>query len=316
MTCAVALSGDWRVPHHWAMSIPAMSIPPSAARGFWHVAEPLHAVVYFSPETAQAAKDAGLKGFWMGYFAGRAAPMGGVGPAVVGAAFYGFHPAMVARALPDAWAFCLPERVLETRMAAVTEALRRVLGELVQSETERIEQAAALAREACRDLDCAGRALAAAWAAVPWSGEALADLWLACTILREHRGDGHAAALVEAGLGGCHAHVLAAAAGDTPRQTLQPHRGWSDEDWQVAEADLRARGWLDADGRATQAGRQARAALERRTDELAVAPLARLGADRARELVGLLTPLSDAVRRAGEIPFPNPMGLPARADTP
>ena len=293
-----------------------MDLTPSAARGFWHVAEPLHAAVYFSPETAQAAKDAGLRGFWMGYFAGRAAPMGAVGPAVVGAAFFGFHPAMVARALPDAWDFCPPERVLATRMAAVTAALWRVLGEGARAEADRVEHAAALAREACQDLDLAGRALAAAWAAVPWSGEALADLWLACTVLREHRGDGHVAALVEAGLGGCQAHVLAAAAGETPRETLQPHRGWSDEDWQAAEADLRDRGWLDAGGRATEAGRKARAAIERRTDELALSPLARMGAGRAQELTGLLSPLSEAVRGAGEIPFPNPMGLPARAATP
>ena len=43
------------------------------------VLEPHHAVVYFSPQTRQAMEDAGLRGFWRGYFAGRAAPMGSVG---------------------------------------------------------------------------------------------------------------------------------------------------------------------------------------------------------------------------------------------
>jgi hypothetical protein len=32
-------------------------------------------------------------------------------------------------------------------------------------------------------------------------------LWQAATVLREHRGDGHVAALVVEGLDGCQAHV-------------------------------------------------------------------------------------------------------------
>lgn len=284
-------------------------LDPAPARRLWHAAEPLHAVVYFAPETARAARDAGLKGFWMGYFAGRAAPMGAVAPAVVAAAFFGFHPAMVARAVPDAWSFCPPEQILRTRMAAVAAALRRTL-----EPAHDVQEAAALARDACAELDCAGRPLAGAWAAVPWSGAPLEDLWLACTILREHRGDGHVAALVDAGLGGCHAHVLAAATSATPREALQPHRGWSDEDWTAAQEALRRRGWLDATGAATAAGLQARERIERRTDELALAPLVRLGDQRGAALLSALTPLARTVRTAGEIPFPNPMGLPATTD--
>ena len=53
---------------------------PDIARRMWRVLEPYHAVTYFSDESRQAFKDAGLRGFWMGYFAGRAAPMGPVGP--------------------------------------------------------------------------------------------------------------------------------------------------------------------------------------------------------------------------------------------
>ena len=53
------------------------------ARRLWRLLEPYHAATYFAPEARQAFKDAGLRGFWMGYFAGRAAPMGAVGPGVV-----------------------------------------------------------------------------------------------------------------------------------------------------------------------------------------------------------------------------------------
>ena len=44
------------------------------ARRMWRITEPYHAVVYFTPETRDACAAIGLKGFWMGYFASRAAP--------------------------------------------------------------------------------------------------------------------------------------------------------------------------------------------------------------------------------------------------
>ena len=75
----------------------------------WWATEPYHAVVYFAPETRDVCTAIGLKGFWMGYFAGRAAPMGPVTPAVVHATFFNFAPGMVARAIPDAWAIAAPE---------------------------------------------------------------------------------------------------------------------------------------------------------------------------------------------------------------
>lgn len=281
------------------------ALTPAHARRLWHVAEAVHAVVYFAPETARAATDVGLKGFWMGYFAGRAAPMGAVGPAVVTATFFNFHPAMVRRAIPDAWAFAAPETVLAARLDAVTAALGRLL-----DGVPGVEEAADLARDAVESSAVDGRPLAAAWAAVPPAGQPLRDLWRACTVLREHRGDGHVAALVDAELDGCQAHALAAAGGVTPRQALQPHRGWSDEEWHQAEQALRERGWLDVRGALTEAGRAARARVETRTDTLALPPLRHLGAARAERLIALLEPMATAVRDAEAIPFPNPMGLP------
>jgi hypothetical protein len=66
--------------------------------------ESIHAVTYFSPEPLAGLADAGYKGFWMGYFAGRAAPMGRVGPEIVFATFYNFSMAHVRRRRPrPAW---------------------------------------------------------------------------------------------------------------------------------------------------------------------------------------------------------------------
>src|SRR5882757_1786579 len=94
------------------------------ARTMWKLLEPLHAVTYFAPEAAEACRSAGAKGFWMGYFGGRAAPMGEAGAALVGATFFNFAPAMVARSVPDVWSFATPATLLEARLSGATQALR------------------------------------------------------------------------------------------------------------------------------------------------------------------------------------------------
>src|SRR5215469_11770901 len=103
------------------------------ARSMWQTLEPYHAMSYFAPEARQAYAEAGLKGFWMGYFASRAAALGPVPAEVVAATFYNFHPRMVARSIPDAWHFSTPERVLAARYHSAATALRRLLGDVVAS---------------------------------------------------------------------------------------------------------------------------------------------------------------------------------------
>ena len=67
------------------------------ARRLWLVGEPIHALTYFAQPSFDAWEAAGLRGFWRGYFATRAAPFGAVRPEVVTASFYNFDPAMVAQ---------------------------------------------------------------------------------------------------------------------------------------------------------------------------------------------------------------------------
>ena len=88
------------------------------ARAMWTLFEPIHAVTYFAPEARAAFEEAGLRGFWRGYFAGRAAPLGPAGAAVVTASFFNFAPAFVARAIPAVWDLITPEDALATRLAA------------------------------------------------------------------------------------------------------------------------------------------------------------------------------------------------------
>jgi hypothetical protein len=276
-------------------------------RTMWTLLEPIHAVVYFAPEITDSLRDLGLTGFWMSYFAGRAAPMGPIGPQVVSATFYNFKIDMVARAIPDAWFVADPETIFAVRLAAVDRALRRLLGEAVDSEEMAL--AADLARLAAESAEPAGRPLFAAHAQLPWPEPAHLVLWHAATLLREHRGDGHVASLLTAGLDPCEALVTMSSTGSVPRPMLQQNRGWTDEDWSAAVGRLRDKGWLDADADLTIDGKLGRDELEHLTDALAAGPWRALGTEATSQLGALLAPMTGAIAESGAVPFPNPMGV-------
>ena len=286
-----------------------MTDAAQTARSMWTLFEPIHAVIYFTQESRSAFEQAGLRGFWRGYFAGRAAPLGPVGAAVVTASFFGFAPGMVARAIPGVWELVSPADALRTRLAGATDALGRLLPET--DVAPQVDRAAELLWGATGELNCAGRVLAAANAALPVPDDgfsALARLWQAATLLREHRGDGHFAALVAAGLDGCESIVLRCGI-DLRREDLQPIRGWTDEEWDDARSRLADRGWVGADGTLTAAGREAHAAVEDATDRAAARPWARLRPEASAELAEVLTPIARAC--ASVLPYPSPVGVPA-----
>ncbi|MEJ2887299.1 SCO6745 family protein [Actinomycetospora aeridis] len=273
------------------------------ARRLWTLLEPLHAVTYFTPEAREAADAVGLRGFWMGYVAQRAAPLGAVGPDAAWACFHGFHRDRITRALPDAWGFADPATCLEARLDGADRALRRLLGDV---EDPAVAEAADLAWTAAAAADAQGRVLAAANQGLPRPGAPHLALWQAATTLREHRGDGHVAVLVTRSVDPVSAHRLKTAAGESG--ALQESRRLDDEVWASAGEGLLARGWLDGDGALTLAGREAREAIERDTDRAAAGPWRALGGTATDRLAELLHPL--AVAAGDAIPFPNPIGLP------
>jgi hypothetical protein len=281
---------------------------PGTARRLWALAEPYHALTYFSAESRAAAEAEGLRGFWRGYFALRSAPLGPVGPAVVTATFYNFAPAFVARAVPEVWDVIAPEVALEARLAGVDAAVRRVLGEDWAGSAE-AKEAAELAGIAAQAVAAPGRPLAAANAALLQPEAPHLALWQALTTLREYRGDGHHAALLQRGISGLQAHVLAAAAGRCTREWLMRARGWDDSAWDAAAAALGERGWL-ADGELTAEGLAMTAAVEADTDRLALGPWRELGDVRSDRLAELLTTVRRAVVAAGDWPSGNPIGVP------
>ena len=280
---------------------------PGMARRLWALAEPFHALTYFAEESRVAGAEAGLRGFWQEYFAFRAAPLGPVGPDVVTATFYNFAPDFVARRVPAIWDAVTPAAALEARLAGVDAAVRRVLGEDWPASPDAAE-AADLASRAAEAAYPAGRPLAAANAGLPQPDAPHLVLWQAVTTLREFRGDGHNAALLQREVDGPAAHVLAAADGRSSREWLMRARGWSDDEWTSAARALTDRGWLEDDGLSAE-GLAMVAAIEADTDRLALGPWQALGDADCDRLAELLAPIRRAVIGAGDWPDHNPIGV-------
>ena len=280
------------------------------ARDLWRRYEAVHIVTYFHPKAKEAFEAVGLRGFWRGYFAGRAAPLGAVGPAPVIASFFSFAPSMVQRALPDVWNRATPEQSLEARLDGAVAALLDMAGTPTAYQTRDLPELAELLERAADAVDCPGRVLAAANAVLPRPTAPLARVWHATTVLREHRGDGHVAALVAAGFDGCEALVLRASL-DLNREMLQPARGWTDEEWDAAAARLVDRGWLSADGVVTAVGEATYVAVEAATDRVAARPWEALDAKEIRRLETLLHPWSASAMAV--VPAMNPIGLAQKA---
>ncbi|MFK4211463.1 hypothetical protein [Streptomyces sp. NPDC030920] len=271
----------------------------SRPRTLWLRTEPLHAVIYCDEECRGIGRSVGLKGFWMGYFATRTAPMGRIGPEAATAALGVFAPGMVARTLPDAWRVVTLERLIELRARLAAGALRRLVpgidsptGRLVPPLTALVADASPLARPLCDRTD------------------PVESLWQLTTALREFRGDAHVAALADHGLDAPEALVLAAATDRVPREGIRLDRGWSEAEWADAEERLRSRGLIDAESAATPRGHRERELVEDTTDRLAARLLRPLAESAADELLAALELPARQVLGAKLLPFPNPIGLP------
>jgi hypothetical protein len=282
-----------------------MGREPGLARRFFDRFEPVHGVTYFAPEVREALDGLGYKGYWMGYFAARSAPLGTVPREVVTATFYNFAPERVAKALPAAWQIAGPEAALHARQESTVAALRRYGLEA----DENVSTAAELAGKAARHAPLDGRPLFAAYRALPWPDEPLAALWHAVTLLREQRGDTHIAALIAAGVSGRESNVLQSAAGGIPREYIARTRDYDDEAWQHQERRLAARGLLNDDGSVTAAGQELKDHIESTTDALALSALDALSDDEVEALFQALTPITRAVVAGGDVPAKTPMGL-------
>jgi hypothetical protein len=278
---------------------------PRLARRFFDRFEPVHGVTYFAPEARAALDGLGYRGFWMGYFAARSAPLGMMPPEMVTAIFYNFAPERVAKALPAAWQIAGPEAALQARQDSAVAALRRY----GIDANENVIVAAELAGKAAREAPLEGRTLFAANRALPWPDDPLAALWHATTLLREQRGDTHVAVLAAGGVSGRECNVLQVAAGRIPRDYMAVARDYDEATWRHHEEQLAERGLVGDDGTLTAAGRELMDAIESTTDALSLSALDALSDDEVETLFQALTPITRAVVAGGDLPVKTPMNL-------
>ncbi|MEU3643650.1 MarR family transcriptional regulator [Lentzea sp. NPDC034063] len=268
------------------------------ARRLFELLEPICLVTFFAAECGEELAALGHRTYWDGYFASRAAPLGRVPAEVVHAAFYNFADGEAARHIPSAWETIPPEASLAARERGSAASLRRILGDLADSPG--LVRAADLTTKAATSAPTVGRVMYAGMRTVPVPSDPVARLWHSATMLREHRGDGHIAALVGARIGGTEAHVLSALAmGVHPAETFGRIHHLPKKRLAAVMDGLRERGLIDAEGHFTDAGRETQQGIESLTDELAAAPYDALSPAELDELVTELDPISAKLAAAG-----------------
>jgi hypothetical protein len=278
------------------------ALEPRVGRRCHNPLNSLHAAHYFSPDLGKELAAIGVTHPRAVNFAVRAAALGPVGPGAVTAAFYNYKHELVAEHVPAVWRTATPEQVLAARVRAVDATLRRLLGdETVTSDG--MAEAARLALRAAEGCSRAARPLYSAHADLPVPQEPHLAFWHAATLLREHRGDGHLAALMAAELDGLEALVTHTATGRgmTPSWVFTT-RGWTRQEWDAAVERLRGRGLLDADGELTERGLALREEVEAETDRLDRAPYEHLGPEGVRRLTELAVGFARTAMAAGAYP--------------
>ena len=262
----------------------------SIARRMFELVEPIGVIPYSADEPNEAMFALGFTDYWDTYFAGRAAPLGVTPAEVVDALFYNFAPGEVARHIPDVWLTTTPEAAIAARRIGCTKALRRILGDHVDAPA--FARATDLLLTAATSAPLEGRPMYAALRAIPIPDDEVARLFHAASLLREHRGDGHIAALMVEGVGGLEAHVLSALDMGMPAQSFGRIHHLPTVQLVTVIDGLHDRGLIGDDGWLSEQGRAVKQRVEALTDDLAAKPYERLQPGELDELMSALEPLA------------------------
>ena len=132
----------------------------------------------------------------------------------------------------------------------------------------------------------------AALRALPVPADVVARFFHGASLLREHRGDGHIAALMVEGVGGLEAHVLLALAMDMPAEKFGRIHHLPAAQIAAVIGGMRDRGLIGEDGWLSEPGRAVKPRVEALTDDLAARPYESLATDELDELTAILEPLA------------------------
>src|SRR5947207_15491071 len=133
-----------------------MPHPMAKVHRMFELVEPI-ATVTFSDIPTKAFLALGMRNYWDGYFAARAAPLGLAPAEVVHAVFYNFADGEVARHIPCVWEKTTPQEAITVRERSSAAALRQRIGQLPDSTS--LVRVAGLATRAAVSAPTEGRLL-------------------------------------------------------------------------------------------------------------------------------------------------------------
>lgn len=270
---------------------PAPSLPTSDARRLRDAVEPIATIGWW----ARAAGDefvAAELDFFGGYVWGRAASLGAdADVSVVVSAFGVFDAGLLGAVLDAAKPIASHEAVLAGRERGAAAGLAAAT---VSIDAEVVAFTGRRLRTAMDDVDGTARPLFSGLRALPEPTDPHGALWRAAEMFREHRGDGHLAACVAAGLDQVEMNVFTELWLGYPAGEYSGTRGFSPERVQAAVDSLAKNGWVDDAGALTADGREAREQIEHATDVSQQQVMAALSDD-ATSLIAELTTIGDAV---------------------
>ena len=273
-------------------------VPDTPARALRDALEPIATIGWWSRSAAERMGALGHD-FFDGYVWGRAAALGAdVAPAVVVAAFGAFEHTLLTTVLELGRSISTRDAILAARAdgasAGLQAATSGVAPATVAAFADRLLPSLAA-------LDATGRPLFAALRDLDMPHDAYGRAWRASELVREHRGDGHIAARVAAGLDVVTMNVLTECWLGYRAGEYTSTRGYSTDRVEVASAGLRRRGWMTSVGDLTMAGREARDQIEAATDRSQDELIAALGMQHA-DIVRTASVLGAAILAARAAP--------------
>lgn len=233
-------------------------VAPTPARLLRDALEPIATQGWWSRPAGDGLTALGVD-FFPGYVWGRAAAFGTPTAPVVVATFGVFEPSMITMAYEAGVASSSRDQILAARAAGGAASLDAIAD---QGECDAIADPLL---DAIDGLDGLARPLFSALRSLPVPSSPGGRLWRAAELVREHRGDGHLAALAVAGLDAVEANVLTERWLGFGLGEYSATRGFGAEALADGVRGLERRGWMQGE-EITDSGRAARAAIEASTD--------------------------------------------------
>lgn len=241
-----------------AEPIPEPAVAATPARRLRDALEPIATQGWWSRPAGERLVALGVD-FFPGYVWGRAAALGTPAPAVVAATFGVFEPAFIGAVYSAGAAAVGRDDILSARAEGASESVASI------ADPDECARIADPLLDAIWELDGLGRPLFSALRDLPVPPSPAGRLWRAAELVREHRGDGHLAAVVASGLTAVQANVLTERWLGFALGEYSATRGYGRELLDQALVALGQCGWFDGD-ELTDAGRAARDEIESSTD--------------------------------------------------